>query len=70
MIILAILKVNLPEGEKDKFIEDMNNEIKTIEGLEAKDFHYSTSTKRTAKTTTRKDGTKETNYFLESEGLI
>lgn len=69
MIILAILKVNLPEGEKDKFIEDMNNEIKTIEGLEAKDFHYSTSTKRTAKTTTRKDGTKETNYFLESEGL-
>tara|TARA_R110002020_G_scaffold13411_5_gene48514 strand:- start:6298 stop:7938 length:1641 start_codon:yes stop_codon:yes gene_type:complete len=69
VIILAILKVNLPEGEKDKFIEDMNNEIKTIEGLEAKDFHYSTSTKRTAKTTTRKDGTKETNYFLESEGL-
>lgn len=69
MIILTILKVNLPKKEKDKFIEDMNNEIKTIEGLEASDFHYSTSTKRKAKTTTKKDGTKETNYFLESEGL-
>lgn len=69
MILLSILKVNLPKKEKDKFIEDMNNQIKNVEGLEAEDFHYSTSIKRKAKTTTKKDGTKETNYFLESEGL-
>jgi len=69
VIVLNILKVNLPKDERDRFIEDMKNEIKIVEGLEAKDFHYSTSTKRKAKTTTKKDGTKETNYFLESEGL-